>query len=142
MAKMLMVAVIATAAAGPLQVRRSPAHAGPTRLATPSVHPVITLAAVNSSGARTTAGSSAAWGDRVMVRLIEVRGASTNTTTVGAPRMMAVATAAIETACSAYPTRSTALGLRRSTNAPMTGASTMHGTSWTSTMTVLALTPP
>jgi len=34
-------------AAGPLRASTNPATAGPTRLAAPSVHPVMTLAAVN-----------------------------------------------------------------------------------------------
>ena len=94
-----MAAVTATAAAVPLAASRTPTRAGPTRLAAPSVHPVITLAAVNSSGVRTMAGSSAACGDRVMERLMDVSGARMKTTKAGAPTPMATATAAIDRAC-------------------------------------------
>ena len=61
--------ITATASVWPLKARTTPATAGPTRLAPPSVHPVITLAAVSSSGVRTMAGSRAAWAGRVTVRV-------------------------------------------------------------------------
>ena len=94
-----MTAMTATASPGPRHARRIPATAGPTRAAAASVQPVITLAAVSSSGVRTIAGRRAACGGRVIVKLSDVSGANTNTTT-GAPTPMATATAPIESVCS------------------------------------------
>ena len=56
-----MAAMAATARPAPCQARSTPATAGPTRLAAPSVQPLITLAAVSSARVRTIAGSRAAW---------------------------------------------------------------------------------
>ena len=92
-------AMAATASPGPRQSRRIPASAGPTRAAAASVQPVITLAAVSSSGVRTRAGRRAACGGRVTVKLSDVSGARTNTTT-GAPKPIARATAPVERVCS------------------------------------------
>ena len=52
----------ATASPAPRQARRRPTTAGPTRLAAPSVQPLITLAAVSSSGVRTMAGKQGGLG--------------------------------------------------------------------------------
>ena len=73
------------------------------RQATPYVHPLITLAAVNSSGVRTTAGNSAACVGRVRVMLNVATGANVKTTHPGAPHSMAAATAPMLTTCPTMP---------------------------------------
>ncbi len=61
----------------------------------------MTLAAVSSSGVRTTAGKRAACAGRVTVKASAVNGARANTTAAGACSTMTVATASMATTWSA-----------------------------------------
>jgi len=107
-----------------------------------SIQLETTLAAVSSSGVRTTLGSSAACAGRGIERARFMIGASTYTSQLGAPRNMASARPAMETPMISRPKNSTRPARARSVIAPRYGETMMLGTSCTRMMRLTAAAPP
>ena len=132
-------------AGGQLRAADTQQHAGEGRRdehAAFSIQLETTLAAVSSSGERTTLGSSAACAGRGTERARFMIGASTYTSQLGAPRNMASARPAMETAMISRPKNNTWPARARSVMAPRYGETKMQGTSCTRMMRLTAAAPP
>ena len=86
--------------AGPPSAMSAPVAAGAIRALPLATHPDTTLAAVSSSGERTTQGNRVACAGRGTAIVRYARGARQKTTAVGAWTAIASAMAAVAAACS------------------------------------------